>query len=332
MDVTTAGSLRSRYVTSCIPHSSQHHEAVAIKSDLPAAWFGFLWKNEPLLLALSGFAQLFWSSFIILGAYYFVSEMNRNRDQQRGLELCFLYLGTILVIVLSYQFKELWVGKMGASIKKVMSARVAEHALLHADVSAAEKSLALVLASQDSHNICEGAKNVWQLPAALSEGTVITALVINTAGALAGGVTAGILVAGFVFLFAMSRKMNALKHDVSQIQDKQASLFCEVLANIRSFRFYGWDAFFLEKLDRMTDELVPAQRKLVLMKAVNSALVIAFPVIPATVIFVISYYETGVGPTLQFQALVLSLLNTFRYVLYSLVISAHFEPQFRYPL
>ena len=66
------------------------HEAVAIKSDLPATWFGFLWKNEPLLLALSGFAQLFWSSFIILGAYYFVSEMNRNRDQQRGLELCFL--------------------------------------------------------------------------------------------------------------------------------------------------------------------------------------------------------------------------------------------------
>jgi ABC-type multidrug transport system fused ATPase/permease subunit len=151
-------------------------------------------------------------------------------------------------------------------------------------------------------------------------------LVIDTAGALAGGVTAGILVAGFVFLFAMSWKMNALKHEVSQIQDKQASLFCEVLANIRSFRFYGWDAFFLDKLDRMTDALVPAQRKLVWMKAVNSALVIAFPVIPATVIFVISYYETGVGPTLQFQALVLSLLNTFRYATRFLIMFARHHP------
>jgi hypothetical protein len=292
----------------------QKRESAAIKSELPATWVGFLWKNEPLLLALSGFAQLFWSSFIILGAYYFVREMNLNRNKERGLVLCFLYLGNILVIVISYQFKELWVGKMGASVKKVLSAQVAEHALLHASVSAAEKSLALVLASQDSHNICEGAKNVWQLPAAISEGIVITALIISTSGALAGGVTAVILVAGFVFLFAMSWKMNMLKHEVSHIQDKQASLFCEVLANIRSFRFYGWDSFFLQKLNLMTDALGPAQHKLVLMKAVNSALVIAFPVIPATVIFVISYYDSGAGPTVQFQALVLSLLNTFRYV------------------
>ena len=290
------------------------------KSGLPATWFGFLWENDPALLALSGVAQLLWSSFIILGAYYFVNEMNRNRDKTRGLELCFLYLGTIIVIVLAYQFKELWVGRMGANIKKVLSARVAEHALLHGSVHAGDRSLALVLASQDSHNICVGAKNVWQLPAAISEGIVITALVIFTTsreygadvGGLTGGITAGILIGGFVFLFGMSWKMNNLKHDLSQIQDKQASLFSEVLANIRSFRYYGWDAYFLKRLHEMTDALIPSQGKLVVMKALNSCLVIAFPVIPATVLFVSSYYRTGKGPSIAFQGLVLSLLNTFR--------------------
>lgn len=290
------------------------------KSGLPATWFGFLWEHDPVLLALSGIAQLLWSSFIILGAYYFVNQMNRNRDKTKGLELCFLYLGTIVVIVLAYQFKELWVGRMGANVKKVLSARVAEHALLYGSVNAGDRSLALVLASQDSHNICVGAKNVWQLPAAIAEGIVITALVIYTTGneygadvgGLTGGITAGILIGGFVFLFFMSWKMNSLKRDVSQIQDKQASLFSEVLANIRSFRYYGWDSYFLKRLHAMTDALIPAQQKLVVMKALNSCLVIAFPVIPATVLFVSSYYRTGKGPTIAYQGLVLSLLNTFR--------------------
>ena len=298
--------------------SQAQREAKVNNSDLPQTWLGFLWQNEPVLLVASAFMQLSWSSCIILGAYYFVNEMNRNRDQEKGLQLCLGYLGTIVSIVISYQYKELWVGKMGAGVKARLSARVAEHALLRGPTSAADKSLALVLASQDSHNICEGAKNVWQLPAAVFEGITITALVIYTAGALAGGITAALLVAGFVFLFCMSWKMNALKHDVSLIHDKQVSVFCEVLANIRSFRYYGWDDFFLARLHAMTDSLVPAQQKLVVMKAVNSALVIAFPCIPATVVFLISYYQTNVSPSVQFQAVVLSLLNTFRYALHAI--------------
>jgi len=298
--------------------SQAQREAKVNNSDLPQTWLGFLWQNEPVLLVASAFMQLSWSSCIILGAYYFVNEMNRNRDQEKGLQLCLGYLGTIVSIVISYQYKELWVGKMGASVKARLSARVAEHALLRGPTSAADKSLALVLASQDSHNICEGAKNVWQLPAAIFEGITITALVIYTAGALAGGITAALLVAGFVFLFCMSWKMNALKHDVSLIHDKQVSVFCEVLANIRSFRYYGWDDFFLARLHAMTDSLVPAQQKLVVMKAVNSALVIAFPCIPATAVFLISYYQTNVSPSVQFQAVVLSLLNTFRYALHAI--------------
>jgi len=281
-------------------------------SGLPSTWFGFLWQNEPRLLALSGVAQLSWSSFIMTGAYYFVNEMIANRDETTGLGLCFLYLGSIIIIVLSYQCKELWVGQMGANVKKVLAARVAEHALLHGPLSAGDKSLALVLASQDAHSICEGAKNVWQLPAAISEGTVITALIIWRTTSLTGAITSGVLIAGFSFLFSMSWLMNKLKHDVTEIQDKQASLFGEVLANMRSFRYYGWDSYFLKRLHGMTDALIPAQQKLVIMKAVNSCLVIAFPLFPAIALFVASYYDTGKGPTVPFQALVLSLLNTFR--------------------
>jgi len=285
-------------------------------ADLPRTWLGYLWQNEPVLLAASAFMQLLWSSCILFGAYYIVDLMNKNlyKDQEMGLQLCLGYLGIIVTIVISYQCKELWVGRMGASIKARLSARVAEHALLRGPTSTSDKSLALVLASQDSHNICEGAKNVWQLPAAIFEGITITALVIYTAGALAGGITASLFVMGFVFLFCMSWNMNARKRDVSHIHDKQVSVFCEMLVNIRSFRYYGWDDFFLARLHAMTDSLVPAQQKLVVMKAVNSALVITFPCIPATALFIISYYQTDVSPSVQFQAVVMSLLNTFRCV------------------
>jgi ABC-type multidrug transport system fused ATPase/permease subunit len=195
---------------------------------------------------------------------------------------------------------------------------VAEHALLAVPACAADKSLALVLASQDSNTICEGAKRLWQLPAALFESITITALIIWASGALAGGVTAAIVVTGFAFLYWVSSQMNTLKDGIRRVQDKQVSLFCEILGNIRSFRYYGWDDFFLTKLHGMTDSLQPAQHKLAVLNAVVAALVIAFPIIPSLVIFLISYYTTYVSPSVQFQAVLLSLLNTFRCACFTL--------------
>ena len=203
------------------------------KSGLPETWFGYLWKIEPKLFLASAFMQLSWSSCTILAAYYFVNRMTANKDREKGLELCLGYLGTIIAIAISYQFKNLWVGQMGANVKSRLSARVAEHALLRGSAAAADKAMALVLASQDAHNICEGAKCVWQLPAAISEGIVIIALVIYASGSLSGGIAAGFLILGFTALFAMSLKMTSLKHEMNAVQDKQVSLFYEVLANIR---------------------------------------------------------------------------------------------------
>lgn len=78
------------------------------KSGLPETWFGYLWKIEPKLFLASAFMQLSWSSCAILAAYYFVNQMTANKDQQRGLELCFGYLGTIISIAVSHQLKNLW--------------------------------------------------------------------------------------------------------------------------------------------------------------------------------------------------------------------------------
>ena len=224
------------------------------KSGLPTTWFGYLWKIEPKLFLASAFMQLAWSSCTILAAYYFVNEMTANRNsktfnQQRGLELCFGYLGTITAIAVTFQLKNLWVGQMGANMKSRLSARVAEHALLRGSTSSADKSLALVLASQDAHNICEGAKCVWQLPAAISEGIVIVALVIWRSGSISGGITAGLLIGGFIALFSMSLYMTALKKELSVVQDKQVSLFYEVLANIRPFRLLRLGPFLFEQVE-----------------------------------------------------------------------------------
>ena len=288
------------------------------KSGLPETWFGYLWKIEPKLCLASAFMQLSWSSCAILAAYYFVNQMTANKDQQRGLELCFGYLGTIISIAVSHQLKNLWVGQMGANIKSRLSARVAEHALLRGSTTAADKSLALVLASQDAHNICEGAKCVWQLPAAIAEGIVIVALVTYASGSTSGGIAAGLLIAGFIALFSMSSKMTSLKRELNMVQDKQVSLFYEVIANIRPFRFYGWDLFFLNRLNEMTDALIPIQNKIVILKALNVTTVVCFPCVCMLTVFLVRYYETGSFSSTIFQATVVSLLNTFRYPLLNL--------------
>ena len=292
--------------------SRAHLESNPHQAALPLTFLGYLWQNEPVLLVLSALMQFSWSCFIVLGTFFFVAQMNANKDQEMGLKLCFGYLATIIIIVVSYQLKELWLGQLGASVKMRLSARVAEHALLRGPIGAAEKSIAIVLASQDSHNVCEGTKNVWQLPAALLEGITITSLVIQTAGALAGWTTAGILLTGSFFLSYMSKKMSEMKMVVRLAHDKQVTLFIEVLSSMWFWRYNGWDDYFLSKLHAITDSLAFSQLKLVAMKAVNSTVVIVFPCIPATVVFVIVYYQTNASPTQQFQAVVLSLLNTYR--------------------
>jgi len=293
------------------------------KSGLPKTWFGYLWKIEPKLFLASAFMQLAWSSCTILAAYYFVNEMTANRnsqkfDQQRGLELCFGYLGTITAIAVAFQLKNLWVGQMGANMKSRLSARVAEHALLRGSTSSADKSLALVLASQDAHNICEGAKCVWQLPAAIGEGIVIVALVIWRSGSISGGIAAGLLIGGFIALFSMSLYMTALKKELSVVQDRQVSLFYEVLANIRPFRFYGWDRFFLNRLNEMTHALIPIQNKILILKALNVTTVICFPCVASFIVFLVIFYTTGSMSTPTNSITLLSLLNTFRYPLLNL--------------
>jgi ABC-type multidrug transport system fused ATPase/permease subunit len=293
------------------------------KSGLPKTWFGYLWKIEPKLCLASAFMQLAWSSCTILAAYYFINEMTANRnsqnfDQQRGLELCFGYLGTITAIAVTFQLKNLWVGQMGANMKSRLSARVAEHALLRGSISSADKSLALVLASRDAHNICEGVKCVWQLPAAIAEGIVIVALVIWRSGSISGGIAAGLLIGGFIALFYMSLYMTALKQELSVVQDKQVSLFYEVLANIRPFRFYGWDRYFLDRLNNLTDALIPIHNKILILKALNVTAVVCFPCVASFILFLVIFYTTGSMSTPSNTITLLSLLNTFRYPLLNL--------------
>lgn len=298
--------------------ASRHGVQSASKHGLPSSWFLYIWRHEPKLFILSALMQFAWSACTITAAYYFVNEMTKNLDPVRGLELCFGYLGTIIAISVTYQLKSLWVNKMGASIKNRLAAKVAEHALVRASTSAADKSAALVLASQDAHNICEGVKCVWQLPAAISEGAVIIALVIHTSGSLAGGIAAALLVVGFVALFSMSLRMTSLKKELNMVQDKQVSMFYEVLANIRPFRLYGWDKFFLSRLDKLTEALIPVQNKVMVLKALNVSTVIIFPVVSSLIVFIVRFYETGSFSDNVFQGTVLSLLNTFRYPLLNL--------------
>jgi ABC-type transport system involved in cytochrome bd biosynthesis fused ATPase/permease subunit len=104
---------------------------------------------------------------------------------------------------------------------------------------------------------------------------------------------------------------------VSEVEAKQTSLFCEVLENIRTLRFYGWDTFMLQKLHAMTDAMEPLRRKLIILKMLNIGT--SFLVTPMMSLVLLSAYAATTGRMdADYLYAVQSLFDITKYALLAL--------------
>ena len=283
---------------------------------LPEWWVSYLLQSEARLFILSGLSKVLWSACALTCAFFFVTELvnNRNEDVGRGIGICFAYLFVAIVLSAASQFLGLYSGQLGSRVKARLAALVAEHALLHAVTSQSSQALALTLSSSDAHLVYDGAMAFHYLWAAPVESIVITALLIVTAGD-SGWIAAGICSVIVITMYTLSIIMTRIRGRFNAVQSKQVSLFFEVLQNMRPFRFYGWDAFFLDKLNKLTDEMAPLLVQLGIFKSLNLALVFACPPLMGIAIF--GHYTVTNGRDLPASIAFpcLSLFNTLRFAL-----------------
>jgi ABC-type multidrug transport system fused ATPase/permease subunit len=280
---------------------------------LPVWWVSYLVRTEFRLFLQSAVCKLMWSASALSCAYYFVQTLVATRDVTFGLSICFAYLAVMIVLSFFAQYLGYLSGQLGSRAKARLAALVAEHALLHAAASEKNLSMALTLASSDAHLVCDGAVMIHYLWAAPVEATAIVALLINFSRD-GGWICAGVALATILILYTLSLIMTRIRGRFNAVQSEQVSLFFEVLQNIRSFRFYGWDAVFLRKLHSLTDRMEMFLLQLGSYKSFNLILVSALSQLLGIVMFGILTKQIG-ALTAELAFTALSLFNTLRFPL-----------------
>jgi ABC-type multidrug transport system fused ATPase/permease subunit len=294
------------------PGSQVDHNAE--RQPLPQWWVSYLLQTERRLFILSALAKILWSACALSCAFYFVRTLVATNDVDFGIGICVGYLAVSILLSISAQFLGLYSGQLGSRVKARLAALVAEHALLHAVTSQSSQALALTLSSSDAHLVYDGAMTFHNLWAAPVESIVIIGLLIFLSGD-SGWIAAGICSVIVITMYTLSIIMTRIRGRFNAVQSKQVSLFFEVLQNMRPFRFYGWDAFFLDKLNKLTDEMAPLLVQLGIFKSLNLALVFACPPLMGIAIF--GHYTVTNGRDLPANIAFpcLSLFNTLRFAL-----------------
>jgi hypothetical protein len=119
--------------------------------------------------------------------------------------------------------------------------------------------------------VCEGALSIHQLWGSMLEFVAINLwFLLNAAVPVKYGVFAtGACLLALSWVAWVSILMKRVRTAVAGLESKQTALFVEYVANIRSFRLNGWDAFVQRKLDRMTDEMLPLRSRAMRLKMLN---------------------------------------------------------------
>jgi ABC-type multidrug transport system fused ATPase/permease subunit len=285
----------------------------AERRPLPKWWVVYLLRSEAKLFIVSALCKLLWSASALSCAYYFVQTLVGTSDITYGLYICFAYLAVMIALSFFAQYLGFLSGQLGSRVKARLAALVAEHALLHAAATKGNQSLALTIASSDAHLVCDGAVMFHYLWVAPVEVTAIVALLVDFSRD-GGLICAGVASATVLILYVLSAIMSRIRGRFNAVQSEQVTMFFEVLQNVRSFRFYGWDALFLRKLHALTDQMEAFLMRLAMFKSFNLILVSALSQLLCIVMFgTLSKQNGALTPKLAFTAL--SLFNTLRFPL-----------------
>ncbi len=119
--------------------------------------------------------------------------------------------------------------------------------------------------------VCEGALNIHQLWGSMLEFVAINLwfLVNGTVPVKYGVIATGMCLLALSWVAWISILMKRARSAVASLESKQTAAFVEYIANVRTFRLNGWDAFMQRKLERMTDEMQPLRSRAIRLKMLN---------------------------------------------------------------
>jgi ABC-type multidrug transport system fused ATPase/permease subunit len=222
---------------------------------------------------------------------------------------------------LSSQGNSYFAGQLAGRVKARLAALVTEHTILRASPEASERAHALTLASSDAHLVCEGALSIHELWLAPINILTVVLLLIQRSGFNEpwGYIGGGMCVAVLLVMSRISVLLVKARKAVSQAEGEQVAVFVEVLENIRTLRFYGWDTYMLQKLHTMTDAMASLQQRLIFLKMLNiGTSFISSPLMVYVLISLYAFITGNFNVQSNYLFLIQSLFDITKYALLAL--------------
>jgi ABC-type multidrug transport system fused ATPase/permease subunit len=259
-------------------HASKPSDMVHCEP-LPNNFVYFAMQSEARFFWLAAAGKFLWSCGII-GINVCLLEITNSKDEDTRFQFVLYFLGAGLSYVGADIMANYFTAIMGSRVMSRLSARIAEHAVLRGSPEASERALALSLASRDSQAVWQGLVTFFDLTIApLWFVVVVILLGIYTSPfmppdkvLLFCSIGASLAIIFGALMAWISVLLTRSKKEINAAESKQVSTFVECLENIRTLRFYGWDNYMLQKLHKMSDEMLPMRLQLLKLKVVNIAI------------------------------------------------------------
>ena len=200
-------------------------------------------------------------------------------------------------------------------------ARIAEHAILNGSPDASERAHALSLTSSDTQSVWQGLITFFDLAIAPFWFALVVVLLGRYTSDLmsfnqmlqfcAIGAFLAFIFGGLILYISIL--LTRAKKAINSAESKQISTFVECLENIRTLRFYGWDNYMLQKLHRMTDDMLPLRQRLLKFKVINIAIsFLASPTMCLTLLFIYACTIGGTSDAMKINiSIVYAITNMF---------------------
>jgi ABC-type multidrug transport system fused ATPase/permease subunit len=284
---------------------------------LPQSWVTYLIQSEWRLFILAAVSKAIYNAGL-LGITMLVLRIQAVTygNTSESLRYCLIFLAVSCVYQLSGQANVYFSGQLSGRVKARLAALVSEHAILRASPEASERAIALTLASADAHQVCEGALVVHELWLSPLNILTVCGILIQNAGykSYYGYIGGALCICVLLTMSYVSILLVRVRKAVSAVESKQVSIFIEAIEAIRTLRLYGWDTYMLQKLNNMTNSMMPLYRKLVMLKVVNIG--VSIIVTPLISLFLYSIYASINGKLdSNYVYLIQSLFDITRYAL-----------------
>lgn len=267
---------------------------------LPSNFVRYAYQSETRLFLQAAAGKALWSMCVI-GINAVLLEVTGSKDDRKRFSFILAFLGVCLVYVCADIACNYYSALLGSRVMSRLAARIAEHAILNGSPEASDRSLALALTSSDAQSVCQGLITFFDLAIAPFWFAFVCCLLGYYSSPLMTfnqmlqfcAIAAFLAVVFGGLMMFISVLLTRAKKAINAAESKQVSIFVECLENIRTFRFYGWDSYMLQKLHRMTDEMLPLRRLLLKFKVINIA--ISFLASPIMCLILIIIYASTIN-------------------------------------